>query len=124
MVIPKKATFCFNFVHDTQFGDRTVEHPSNLGIMGPHNIVYYVPETQSLQTALAKEGFEIDPYETTGGENYLTAFFGPSTQGAVKGFQKKYGIKETGEVDNDTIDKLASLYSCPKPATTATTTEK
>lgn len=107
----RQGSFCFNFVHDTQFGDRIVEKPSNKGfLMG--NVSYYVPEISMLQTALERKGFSIDEYEKTGGKVYPAAFFGPSTKSAVIGFQKKYGLAETGEVNNDTIDKLNSMFAC------------
>lgn len=113
--------FCFNFKHDTQFGDRKVEKPSNTGIQGLNGMFYYLPEVPALQTALKKEGFYVDDYEATGGNVYLGAFFGPSTQVAVKGFQKKYDMKETGEVDNSMIDKLVSLYGCKVDSSTTNT---
>jgi hypothetical protein len=118
------APFCFNFKHDTQFGDRKVAKPSNIGVQAPNGMFYYLPEVPALQTALSREGFYIDTYEATGGKVYYAAFFGPSTQVAVREFQKKYGMAQTGEVDNTMIDKLASLYGCPAEAVTATTTKK
>lgn len=114
--------FCFDFVHDMQFGDRKVAHPFNQPFGGPGGIMYYIPEVPALQTALAREGFYIDPYESTGGKVYSAAFFGPSTRAAVMSFQKKYGLSQTGEVNNDTLDKLAALYACPKAALTASST--
>jgi hypothetical protein len=112
----RPAPFCFNFVHDTQFGERKVAHPSNQGIGTPGGMMYYLPEVPALQTALTREGFYVDPYEATGGKVYYGPFFGPTTQVAVKAFQKKYGIAETGTVENGTIDKLRSLYGCPTVA--------
>ncbi len=118
IVTPREPAFCFNFVHDTQFGDRIVKNPSNGSVIGPRGIEYFVPEVPALQTALKKEGFYIDEYEATGGGVYFTSFFGPSTKNAVISFQKKYGIKPTGEVDNDTIDALKVRFECPLVATT------
>ena len=121
--------FCFDFVHDTQFGDREVKKPSNVGFGGPGGMFYYIPEVPALHTALTREGFYVDPYELTGGKVYIAAFFGPTTQVAVKGFQKKYNLSETGTVENETIDKLRSLYGCPTttgsstPNQTGTTTQ-
>ncbi|HVU06451.1 MAG TPA: peptidoglycan-binding domain-containing protein [Candidatus Paceibacterota bacterium] len=117
-----QAPFCFDFVHDTQFGDRKVEHPSNIGFGGPGGVMYYLPEVPALQKALEKQGFYIDPYETTGGKVYAGAFFGPSTRAAVMEFQKDHGLSETGEATNDVIDILAPLYACPKAAATSTET--
>lgn len=117
-----KPKFCFDFVHDMQFGDRKVANPVNFGIGGPNGMMYYLPETPALQTALSKQGFTVDPYESTGGHVYAGAFFGPSTKSAVRAFQKKNGLDDTGEVNNATLDKLAALYSCPKIKITATTT--
>ncbi|MBX4209196.1 peptidoglycan-binding protein [Candidatus Parcubacteria bacterium] len=112
--------FCYDFVHDTQFGDRKVSNPVNSGFGGPGGIFYFVPQVPMLQKALQKQGFYIDPYESTGGKVYAAPFFGPSTRSAVMSFQKKYGLPETGEVNNSTIDKLASLYACPKPTASST----
>jgi len=36
--------------------------------------------------------------------------YGESTALAVRSFQKKYGLYETGEVDNDTWDKIVVVY--------------
>lgn len=115
-----RSEFCFDFVHDTQFGDKkSLTKPTNIArVVSGHS--YYLPQVPALQQALRKQGFYIDPYEATGGEVYAAAFFGPSTRAAVIAFQKKYGIAESGEVTNETIDKLDSLYSCPKNLATST----
>lgn len=112
-------SFCFNFVRDMQFGDREVKNPVNKGFMTPGGLVIYL-ETVPLQTALKKEGFYIDPYEANGGQVYAGAFFGPSTRVAVMDFQKKYGMGDTGEVNNDTLEKLAEIYKCPEALATST----
>jgi hypothetical protein len=114
LVAPKSPKYCFDFVHDTQFGDREVKKPSNSGFMGNRGIMYYINEVKALQTVLEKEGFYIDPLEKTGGEIYMGPFWGPSTRGAVISYQKKYGLEATAVVDNETIDALALKYSCPK----------
>jgi murein L,D-transpeptidase YcbB/YkuD len=122
---PHETGFCFTFAHDTQFGDRKVENPSNQGIVGKNGVEYYPIEVQALQKALKNDGLYIDSYEETGGKVYLTSFFGPTTQAALKDFQKKHGLPSTGEVDNDTIDALNTIYACPKtesPAPSATST--
>ena len=111
--MPHSPAFCFDFSHDMQFGDRKVDHPVNMGFGGPGGIMYYIPEVPALQAALKKQGFYIDPFENTGGNIYAAAFFGPSTKSAVLSFQKKYGLPQTGQVTNDTIDKLSALYKCP-----------
>ena len=116
----REEPFCFNFVHNTQFGDRKVENPSNQGFGAPGGMFYYLPEVPALHTALLRQGMYVDPYEVTGGQVYYAAFFGPSTQGAVKAFQKKYKLPETGTVENDTIDVLRTLYGCPTPVSTST----
>jgi len=114
-----RSEFCFNFLHDTQFGDRAVAKPSNIG-WRVGTITYYLPEVPALQTALEKQGLYIDPYEKTGGKIYAAAFFGPSTHAAVMDFQKKHGLDQSGVVDNKTIDALNSLYSCPENIATST----
>jgi hypothetical protein len=123
---PKQTPFCFNFVRDMQFGDRTVKNPVNQGIQGVRGMMYFPVEMTALHTVLNKEGYSVDPLEATGGKMYMGAFYGPTTQGAIREFQKKNSIKETGVVDNDTIDLLAKKYSCPvsivATSTPATTT--
>ena len=113
--------FCYTFTHNMQFGDRTVANPFNIGYIAPDKNVYYLPEVPNLQTALVKQGFYVDPFEQTGGKVYAAAFYGPTTRAAVMSFQKKYALPQTGQVTNDTIDKLAALYACPT-STAATTT--
>ncbi len=114
-----RSQFCFDFARGMQFGDRKVEKPVNQGtVVG--KMTYYLPEVPALQTALAREGFYIDPFEQTGGKIYAAAFFGPSTRSAVLSFQKKHGIEQTGTVDDATLERLGSLYSCPKDAATTT----
>ena len=108
--------FCFDFSHNMQFGDRKVDHPVNVGSIAGGNI-FYIPEVPALQEALKRQGFYIDPFETTGGKVYAAAFFGPSTRSAVMAFQKKYSLPQTGQVTDDTIDKLSQFYKCPTHAT-------
>ncbi|HEU5114352.1 MAG TPA: peptidoglycan-binding domain-containing protein [Candidatus Paceibacterota bacterium] len=115
-----ETPFCYNFAHDMQFGDRTVAHPVNQGFRGTNGMYYYIPEVPALQKALSKQGFYIDPYESTGGQVYVAPFFGPSTRVAVESFQKKYSLPMTGQVTNDTLDKLRSLYGCPATASSTT----
>ncbi|HEY0907810.1 MAG TPA: peptidoglycan-binding domain-containing protein [Candidatus Paceibacterota bacterium] len=125
-----EAPFCFTFAHDTVFGDRTIANPSNTGYQALNGMTYYIPEVPALQTALAREGFYIDPLESTGGKIYYAAFYGPSTASALKEFQKKHKLGLTGIVENSTIDKLNELYGCPagtvspllQPTETATST--
>ena len=114
LFVPRGEAFCFDFLRDMYYGEnKTLENPVNTGIMGQGGITYFPIETQALHKALKKEGYYIDPVEETGGGIYLTSFFGPSTNVATKEFQKKYGLEETGIVDNPTADKLTSLYGCP-----------
>lgn len=115
----REGSFCYNFVRDIQYGDRVVENPVNIGFRAPNGMMYYA-EVVPLQTALQEEGLYVDPYEVTGGGVYYGAFFGPSTQVAVRDFQKKYGFAETGEVNASTTDKLRELYGCPIEAATST----
>lgn len=119
--IPREPEFCFNFLHDMAYGDRSIEHPINPGFVGGHNITYYLPEVPALQTALLKEGFYIDPYELTGGKVYYAAFFGPTTKAALLGFQKKYNLEENAMVDDETSDKLKELYGCETNPTATST---
>lgn len=120
----ERNQFCFDFVHNTQFGDNaTLENPSNQAFIGPRGVAYYIPETPALQKALEKEGFYIDEFEMTGGGVYLDSFFGPSTKTAVIEFQKRYSIEPTGIVDNDTIDALREIYGCSAPKTATSTPE-
>ncbi|HVT75135.1 MAG TPA: peptidoglycan-binding domain-containing protein [Candidatus Paceibacterota bacterium] len=116
-----ETPFCFDFVHDTQFGDRVVAKASNVGHIAPSGAtIYYIPEVPALQTALEREGFYIDAFEKTGGGVYVTSFFGPTTRTAVMAFQKKHGLSETGQVTNDVIDVLSARYACPRGAATST----
>ncbi len=108
-----QGPFCFTFAHDTVFGDREIANPSNVGYRAPNGMTYYIPEVPGLQTALARDGFYIDPLESTGGKIYYAAFYGPSTGAALKEFQKKHKLGLTGIVENSTIDKLNELYGCP-----------
>ncbi|HEY9480861.1 MAG TPA: peptidoglycan-binding domain-containing protein [Candidatus Paceibacterota bacterium] len=121
--VPRPTHFCFDFLHDMYFGEsKTLAHPVNTGVVGNRGIQYFPVETKALQTALKNEGYYIDPSEETGGGVYLTAYFGPSTQVALKAFQRKAGLTDTGIVDNETADALTARYGCPKqdndPATT------
>lgn len=43
----------------------------------------------------------------------ITGYFGDATEMAVKDFQKKYGIRVTGQVDSLTLAKLNELFSQP-----------
>ncbi|MBI5134400.1 MAG: peptidoglycan-binding protein [Candidatus Taylorbacteria bacterium] len=119
LYIVRQNSFCFDFAYDTQFGDKKdFAKASNEAFMGPGGSLYYIPENPALQKALEKEGFFIDELEKTGGNVYLTSFFGPTTQTAVKAFQERYDLAPTGEVDNNMIDVLRERYGCtakPEP---------
>ena len=54
-------------------------------------------------------------------EGLVTGYFGSLTEAAVKKFQAKYGIDQTGTVGPITRAKLNALY-CVTPTTTPTTT--
>ena len=74
-------------------------------------------ELSSLQNILIlKEGFKIEGEITNGSVSVRT--FGPSTLAAVKKFQAKYGIKQTGYVGPLTRAKLNALYGCGKTSST------
>lgn len=119
---PFETGFCFTFTYDTQFGDKKdFKNASNTGVTGPGGVEYYPIEVKALQTALKNEGLYIDPSEETGGGVYLAAYFGPSTQTAVRNFQEKSDIAITGEVNNNTIDALNKIYACKTPKTTLST---
>jgi hypothetical protein len=123
-ILPHEPKFCFTFAPNTQFGEKKdfTDYPNN-GFDGPRGMTYFLPETNALQTALKKEGFYIDELEETGGGVYLAAFYGPTTQTAVRDFQKKYGLEQTGIVGNDMLEKLNEKYACPpSSAGTASTT--
>lgn len=72
------------------------------------------PEVTTLQQVL-KQDASIYP------EGLVTGYFGSLTEAAVKKFQAKYGIDQTGTVGPITRAKLNSLY-CVTPTTTPTTT--
>ncbi len=119
---PFTSGFCFTFTYNTQFGDKKdFKNASNEGIVGPGGVTYYPIEVKALQTALKNEGLYIDPNEETGGNVYLTAYYGPSTQTAVRNFQEKSDIAITGEVNNNTIDALNKKYACKAPSPAAAT---
>jgi hypothetical protein len=118
----KRGSFCFDFSHDMQFGDgQVIKNPVNEGRV-MLNGTYYLPEVPALQEALTRQGLYIDPFENTGGKIYAASFFGPSTRVAVMAFQKKNGLPQTGQVNNETIDRLSKLYKCPPSRSVATTT--
>lgn len=72
-------------------------------------------EVKALQTAL-KSDSSIYP------EGLVTGYFGPLTEAAVKKFQAKYGIDQTGIVGPNTRAKLNSLYCATTTTPTTTTT--
>lgn len=87
--------WCYTFNTDLQFGDG--------GANGRVSSVV----VQNLQTALQKEGFQVDDSEKKGG-----SVFQDSTAAAVVSFQQKYGIRATGYVGPLTRAKLNTLYGC------------
>lgn len=74
-------------------------------------------EVVNLQRALKLDS-------TTSPLGPITGYFGEITEKAVKDFQKKYGIKVTGEVGPLTRDKLNELFSKPSQTTTELLTEQ
>jgi len=72
-------------------------------------------EVKALQTAL-KSDSSIYP------EGLVTGYFGTLTEAAVKKFQAKYGIDQTGIVGPNTRAKLNSLYCATTTTPTTTTT--
>ena len=96
---PNSSGFCYAFNKDLKFGD------SMTGKYGTN-------DTEWLQKVLAQEGYVIDKTENNGAS---IAKFGVSTTAAVKRFQAKYGIPQTGYVGPLTRAQLNHLYGC-KPA--------
>lgn len=43
-------------------------------------------------------------------EGYTTGYFGPLTREAIKRFQKRYGLEETGEIDDETKELLEEYF--------------
>jgi len=72
------------------------------------------PEVTTLQTVLKS-----DPMVYP--EGLVTGYFGSLTEAAVKKFQAKYGIDQTGTVGPVTRAKLNSLYCVTTPTVTPTT---
>ena len=60
-------------------------------------------EVKSLQQALAQD-------KTIYPEGKATGYYGPATRNAIKRFQKKYGIEQTGNVGPLTRKKLNEIY--------------
>ena len=52
----------------------------------------------------------ISLFDPTVQSTALDGSYGPSTENAVRSFQKSYGLPETGRVDRATFDKLESVY--------------
>jgi len=71
------------------------------------------PEVSTLQTVL-KSDASVYP------EGLVTGYFGSLTEAAVKKFQAKYGIDQTGTVGPVTRAKLNSLYCNVTPTTSPT----
>lgn len=58
-------------------------------------------EVTDLQKKLKKLGYT----------NSVTGYFGTTTEGAVKEFQKKNGLKETGAANSTTVNKITTAYN-------------
>jgi peptidoglycan hydrolase-like protein with peptidoglycan-binding domain len=65
-------------------------------------------DVRALQEFLAQDK-EIYP------EGLITGYFGPLTEKAVSKFQDRYGLKITGSVDFDTLNKIKEFISKSKP---------
>jgi len=98
------AAWCYTFTGSLKIGD------------GIGDAWKKEQDVANLQTALEKEGFDVDDSEQKGG-----AEFGESTASAVVGFQEKYrdeiltpnNLKRgTGFVGGSTKKKLNDLYGC------------
>ena len=76
-------------------GDTQDEYPLSLGHMDP------VEEVAGVQARLNNLGFNC-------GE--VNGRLGPETEAALKAFQKKHNLSETGEIDQATRDKLKEVH--------------
>ncbi|MFH1979001.1 MAG: N-acetylmuramoyl-L-alanine amidase [Patescibacteria group bacterium] len=63
-----------------------------------------------LQAALIQEGL-YPPVGKTFSDCPMSGVYGNCTASAVRAFQERYGIGQTGNVGSQTLDKLNSLYS-------------
>jgi hypothetical protein len=72
-------------------GDETEEYYLRLGGLDP------ITEVSGIQQRLRKLGF---------GSGEVDGVLGPETQAAIRAFQAKHGLNETGEPDQATRDKL------------------
>ncbi len=63
-------------------------------------------EIRQIQTMLR----EISFFDEDIGRVIPDGIYGDDTAESVKSFQRKYNLYETGEVDNDTWDKIAEVY--------------
>jgi peptidoglycan hydrolase-like protein with peptidoglycan-binding domain len=61
----------------------------------------YNSDVKKLQTALEFLGFPLDRFGSDG-------LFGSETESAVKEFQSKYGLPETGIISNEDLEKMSS----------------
>ena len=57
-------------------------------------------DVKAMQKRLADLGY------VKNNEDYVTGYYGPATEKAVKAFQKNSGIKETGKADNKTLVEM------------------
>ena len=80
----------------------SVSPPIELPILSwqPPKTREFLPEVQKAQTLLLKAGFDVGPDGADG-------YFGDNTLKAVKDFQRKKGLKVTGQIDPATWNALS-----------------
>jgi peptidoglycan hydrolase-like protein with peptidoglycan-binding domain len=61
---------------------------------------------RKVQQALARKGFDAGP---------IDGILGPMTKEAVRKYQDQYGIKPTGEIDNQTLYALGGAELASRP---------
>ncbi len=64
--------------------------------------------TKAIQEFLKEKGFFLYPT--------ATGYYGPITEQAVKAFQEKEGIEATGEIDDNTLEKIKALAPTVAPS--------
>jgi len=78
-------------------GENKDQYTLDLGCMDP------ITETVGVQARLNNLGLNC-------GE--VDGVIGPETKSAIRQFQRKYGLKESGEADSVTRDKLVEMHGC------------
>ena len=62
---------------------------------------------RKVQTLLKERGFDPGP---------IDGVHGPRTGAAIRGFQERFGIKETGTIDNQTLFALGAIDLAGQPS--------